>query len=259
MPGFTLLPALTSLALHGLVLAILLIGLPGLSDSQPPKPMPTVIHAKLVIDQVPPSRSKPAPPKPAPKPEPKPAPKPEPKPEPKPAPKPVPKPEPKPKPVPKKGPSPEELQRKKAAEAAKAKAEEKARLEALQREIQRQQEAELAAALESEDAMLEEAELVSSYQQLIMALVQRNWTRPPSARNGMSATVGVEMLPTGEIHNAYIIKGSGDEAFDLSAIRAVKGLERIDELGELSRQDRAAFERHFRKFNFIFKPTDLRR
>ena len=253
MPGFTLVPALVSLTLHGIVLAVLLIGLPGLSDTQPLKEPPRVIHAKLVVEPV---RSKPAP---APKPAPKPKPKPKSKPEPKPEPKPVPKPEPKPKPVPKKGPTPEELRRKKAEDAAKAKAEEQARLEALQEELQRQQEDELAAALASEDAMLEEAELVSSYQDLIVALVQRNWTRPPSARNGMSATVGVEMLPTGEIHNADIVEGSGDEAFDRSAIRAVKGLGRIDELGELGRQNPAVFERQFRKFNFVFKPTDLRR
>ena len=212
-----------------------------------------MIHAKLWVEPV---RSKPAPaPKPAPKPKPKPAPKPEPKPEPKP----VTKPEPKPKPVPKKGPTPEELRKQKAEEAAKAKAAEQARLEALQEELQRQQEEELAAALASEDAMLEEAELVSSYQDLIVALVQRNWTRPPSARNGMSATVGVEMLPTGEISNAFIVDGSGDEAFDRSAIRAVKGLERIDEIRQLNRENPAVFERKFRKFNFVFKPTDLRR
>ena len=252
MPGFTLVPALVSLTLHGIVLAVLLIGLPGLSDTQPLKEPPRVIHAKLVVEPV---RSKAAPaPKPAPKPKPKP--KPVPKPEPKPEPKPVPKPEPKPKPAPKKGPTPEELRRQKAEEAAKAKAAEQARLDALQEELQRQQEEELAAALASEDAMLEEAELVSSYQDLIVALVQRNWTRPPSARNGMSATVGVEMLPTGEISNAYIVQGSGDEAFDRSAIRAVKGLERIDEISEL---ESSVFERKFRKFNFVFKPTDLRR
>lgn len=247
MPGFTLVPALVSLTLHGIVLAVLLIGLPGLSDTQPLKEPPRVIHAKLVVEPV---RSKAAPaPKPAPKPKPKP----------KPEPKPVPKPEPKPKPAPKKGPTPEELRRQKAEEAAKAKAAEQARLDALQEELQRQQEEELAAALASEDAMLEEAELVSSYQDLIVALVQRNWTRPPSARNGMSATVGVEMLPTGEISNAYIVQGSGDEAFDRSAIRAVKGLERIDEISELNRESPAVFERKFRKFNFVFKPTDLRR
>ncbi len=251
MSGPRLIPALASLSLHGGVAALLLLGLPGLDLSPELKPQPTVIHAKLVIDQIPPKAvSKPKPAPPVKKPEPVPVAKP--KPAPKPEPKPTPKPEPKPKP---KEPTAEELKKreaeKKAAEAAKQRK--------LQEEILRKQEAELAAALAAEDEVFDEAEQVSSYQQLISALVQGNWSRPPTARNGMVAVVGIETLPTGEISNQYIVESSGNEAFDLSVLRAVSGLERIDELRELATTNRAAYERNFRRFRFRFQPTDLRR
>lgn len=253
MQGFRLIPAMVTLLLHGLVAAVLLIGLPGISDSQELKPKPVVIQAKLVIDKVPPSRAKPAPPaKPKPAPKPKPVVKPKPEVKPKPAPKPKPKPKPAPKP---KGPTAEEIRQKKAAE----KAAEEAKQRALQEQIRKQQQEELAAALASEDAALEEAELVSSYEQLIAQLVTNNWSRPPSARNGMSVTVAIRTLPTGEIISASVVKGSGNEAFDQSALRAVNGLGEIAELGELARQNRAAYERKFRHFQFKFEPTDLRR
>lgn len=253
MQGFRLIPAMVTLLLHGLVAAVLLIGLPGISDSQELKPKPVVIQAKLVIDKVPPSRAKPAPPaKPKPAPKPKPVVKPKPEVKPKPAPEPKPKPKPAPKP---KGPTAEEIRQKKAAD----KAAEEARQRALQEQIRKQQQEELAAALASEDAALEEAELVSSYEQLIAQLVTNNWSRPPSARNGMSVTVAIRTLPTGEIISASVVKGSGNEAFDQSALRAVKGLGEIAELGELAQQNRAAYERKFRHFQFKFEPTDLRR
>lgn len=255
MSGQRLVPALATLSLHGAAAALLLLGLPGLNLSPELKPQPTVIHAKLVIDQIPPKavpKPKPAPPvkKPEPKPESKPEPKPvaKPKPEPKPAPKPSPAEKPK-------GPSPEEIKQREAEK----KAAEAARQRALQEEILRKQEEELAAALAAEEEVVDEAEQVSSYQQLISALVQSNWSRPPTARNGMVAVVGIETLPTGEISNQYIVESSGNEAFDLSVLRAVSGLERIDELRELANTNRAAYERNFRRFRFKFQPTDLRR
>ena len=138
MQGFRLIPAMVTLLLHGLVAAVLLIGLPGISDSQELKPKPVVIQAKLVIDKVPPSRAKPAPPaKPKPAPKPKPVVKPKPEVKPKPAPKPKPKP---------KGPTAEELRQKKAAE----KAAEEAKQRALQEQIRKQQQEELAAALKND-------------------------------------------------------------------------------------------------------------
>ncbi len=248
MSGFRLIPAMVTLLLHGVVAAILIVGLPGISDSREIRPQPVVIQAKLVVDKVPPVRAKPAP-KPVAKPQPKPQPKPAPKPEPKPA----------AKPEPKKGPTPEEIQRRKAAEKAAAKAREEAKQRALQEQIRQQQEAELAAALASEDEFISDAEQVSSYEQLIAVLVQNNWSRPPSARNGMSAVVEIQTLPTGEITDAFIVEGSGNAAFDISAVRAVKGLGEIAELRQLVKEDRAAYERHFRRFRFKFEPTDLRR
>ncbi len=261
---YTLVPAVVSLALHGLLIFLLIVGIPGSARELNIKPAPRVIQAKLMLDAKP-VRQPAEKPKPAPKPQPKPKaePKPEPKPVAKPAPKPLAKPKPAAKTVPDKKappkPSAEEIRRKEAAEKAAKAAAEKARIEALEQEIRQQQEDDLAAALASEDEAMETAEAVSSYKDLIAVLVQRNWSRPPTARNGMVAVVAIETIPTGQITNQYIVEGSGDPAFDLSVIRAVTKLGHIEELKQLATENPTAYENNFRRFKFKFVPQDLRR
>lgn len=250
---FKLVPAAVTFCLHALAIVVLVVGLPGSTEPLQVKPKPKVIQAKLVIDK-PSSRaaSKPAPPEAKPKPviKPKPKPKPEPKPEPKPKPKP--KPEPKPKP---KGPTPEEIRKKKEQER---KAEEKKQRE-LEERIRRQQERELADALAAESEILDSAEQTSSYAELIQALVEQNWSPPPTARNGMVAVVKIETVPTGDIVNQYIVESSGNPAFDRSVITAIARLGKIDELADLARENMSAYEGNFRSFRFKFAPTELRR
>ncbi len=188
------------------------------------------------------------------------------KPAPKAAPQPVPKkaaPAPaKPKPQPAKPKvDPAELARKKAEEEAARKA-----AEAAQKERERQER--LAALSEFaqsslEDAIAEESaelqagteEMVAqSYRAAIYELVRQNWSRPPSARNGMSAKLLVELIPTGEVVAVTIEESSGNTAFDRSAEQAVKRARRFDVPPE-----NAIFERYFRRFYFLFQPEDLLR
>ena len=129
----------------------------------------------------------------------------------------------------------------------------------MEEEIRRQQQKELADALASEDDLVEEGELASTYGDLIQKLIQDNWSRPLSARNGMQATIQIMTTPTGEIVGHQIIKSSGDQAFDLSVTRAVTRLGRIDELAKLAKEDMRAYEKNFRRFNINFSPQDLRR
>ncbi|MFT6550583.1 MAG: colicin import membrane protein [Zhongshania marina] len=256
MNDIKLVPAAVTVVLHGVAIGFLLFGIPKDSRVIELKAKPLAIQAKLVLEK---PVSRPAKPAPAPKPTPKPVVKPEPKPEPvkKPEPKPeVKKPAPKPAPKPKpKGPTPEEIRKKKAEEKAR----EEAKQRALEEEIRRQQQKELADALASEDDLVEEGELASTYGDLIQKLIQDNWSRPLSARNGMQATIQIMTTPTGEIVGHQIIKSSGDQAFDLSVTRAVTRLGRIDELAKLAKEDMRAYEKNFRRFNINFSPQDLRR
>jgi len=259
MSDIKLVPAAVTLSMHAGVIALLLFGIPTMQDTKLLEARPLAIQAKLVIEK---PVSRPAPAKPVAKPSPKPVVKPAPKPEPvkKPEPKPTPPP-PKPKPVPQvkkpepKGPTPEEIRKQKEQEKAR----EAAKQQALQEEIRREQQKELADALASEDELVEDGELASTYADLITALISNNWTRPLSARNGMQATIQIMTTPTGEIVGHSIIKGSGDSAFDISITRAVTRLGKIEELAELARKDPSAYEKNFRRFTINFSPQDLRR
>lgn len=80
-----------------------------------------------------------------------------------------------------------------------------------------------------------------------------NWSRPPSARNGMQALLRVILVPTGEVVDVVLEEGSGNDAFDRSAILAVRKAQRF-QVPARSRQ----FERDFREFTVLFRPEDLR-
>jgi colicin import membrane protein len=248
---FKLVPAAVTFCLHALIILLIIVGLPGSSEPLQVKAKPKVIQAKLVLNK-PKSQAaaKPAPPKAKPKPviKPKPAPKPKPKPVPKPKPKPVPKPKPK-------GPTPEEIRKQKEQQRK----EEARKQRELEERIRQQQERELAEALAAESEVVDDTEQTSSYADLIQALVEQNWTPPPTARNGMVAVVKIDTVPTGEIVNQYIVVSSGNAAFDRSVITAIARLGRIDELAELSKKDYDAYNRNFRSFRFKFAPTELRR
>ena len=97
-------------------------------------------------------------------------------------------------------------------------------------------------------------EIVSSYRNGIYERVWRNWSRPPSARNGMKALFVIELVPTGEIVSVTLIEGSNNAAFDRSAEQAIRGAKRFVVPAE-NRQ----FEAYFRRFRFLFEPQDLMR
>ena len=99
-----------------------------------------------------------------------------------------------------------------------------------------------------------EFELVQSAIALIQQLVQENWSRPPSARNGMRAILQIRLLPTGELVSASITESSGDVAFDRSAENAVY---RAAPFRELQTLPINLFNRNFRILSLIFQPEDL--
>ena len=100
----------------------------------------------------------------------------------------------------------------------------------------------------------EEAQIAQSYRAEIYELVRQNWSRPPSARNGMSARLLVELIPTGEVISVAVVEGSGNAAFDQAAEQAVRQARRFP-----VPDNNAQFERYFRRFYFLFQPEDLLR
>ncbi|MDZ4332312.1 MAG: cell envelope integrity protein TolA [Pseudomonas sp.] len=158
----------------------------------------------------------------------------------------------------------EEAKKKAAAEAAKKKAADDAKkkaTEAAQRKAVEDKKAAALAELLSEDVGRQQAiadtvgdQVAGSLDDLIVMLVSQQWRRPPSARNGMSVEVLIEMLPDGTITNASVTRSSGDSPFDNSAVQAVRNVGRIAEMQQL---DRATFDRLYRQRRAVFKPEDL--
>ncbi len=97
-------------------------------------------------------------------------------------------------------------------------------------------------------------QVAGSLDDLLVAMVSQHWRRPPSARNGMSVEVLIQMLPDGTITNVSVSRSSGDAPFDSSAVAAVKNVGRIPEMQQL---DRATFDQLYRQRRIIFKPEDL--
>jgi len=140
-----------------------------------------------------------------------------------------------------------------AEEERKKREAEKRREEQAQREREsrQQREREDAAAAEAASS---EFELIQSATGLIQQLVTENWSRPPSARNGMRAIIQIKMLPTGELVDVIITQSSGDPAFDRSAENAVY---RAAPFAELTALPIRVFNQNFRTLSLIFQPEDL--
>lgn len=105
-----------------------------------------------------------------------------------------------------------------------------------------------------EDSSADEATAMS-YMGVIQSAIASNWSRPPSARNGMQVTLSIQLVPTGAIVNVNVAESSGNDAFDRSAVAAVDKTERFPELAELESH---IFEKYYRRFSLVFKPEDLR-
>ncbi|EPW3010426.1 TPA: cell envelope integrity protein TolA [Pseudomonas aeruginosa] len=152
----------------------------------------------------------------------------------------------------------EDAKKKAAVEAAKKKA---AAAAAAARKAAEDKKAQALAELlsdttERQQALADEvgSEVTGSLDDLIVNLVSQQWRRPPSARNGMSVEVLIEMLPDGTITNASVSRSSGDKPFDSSAVAAVRNVGRIPEMQQLPR---ATFDSLYRQRRIIFKPEDL--
>tara|TARA_A100000171_G_scaffold42559_1_gene44020 strand:+ start:2715 stop:3551 length:837 start_codon:yes stop_codon:yes gene_type:complete len=128
--------------------------------------------------------------------------------------------------------------------------------EAARQEALRQQQAEEAARQAEAQAAAQAAaqDQVAGYTAIIHDLVQRNWSRPPSARNGMTAVLRIRLVPTGDVIDVEIVRSSGDAAFDRAAEDAVRAVGRFRELSSMPPR---LFEANFRSLLLTFRPEDL--
>lgn len=99
-----------------------------------------------------------------------------------------------------------------------------------------------------------EFELIQSAMGFIQQVVQENWSRPPSARNGMRTILQISMLPTGEVIDVTISQSSNDPAFDRAAETAAF---RAAPFAELQSLPIRIFNDNFRSFSLTFQPEDL--
>ncbi|MFL9815016.1 cell envelope integrity protein TolA [Stutzerimonas sp. VN223-3] len=157
----------------------------------------------------------------------------------------------------------EEAKKKAAAEAAKKKAAEEAKKKAAAesaRKAAEDRKAQALAELLSEDTERQQAmadtqgdQTSGNFDDLIRMRAAEGWTRPPSARNNMSVSLRVNMLPDGTITAVSVSRSSGDAPFDNSAVAAVKNIGRLTEMQGLSAQE---FQ-PYRSFTMTFTPEDL--
>ena len=100
-----------------------------------------------------------------------------------------------------------------------------------------------------------DSETVMAYADAIQAAIELHWSRPPSARSGMEVVLRLQLIPTGEVVSVSVLKSSGNDAFDASAINAVHKAGRFPEVADAPAQ---VFERHLRNIQLVFSPEDLR-
>lgn len=93
---------------------------------------------------------------------------------------------------------------------------------------------------------------VRSYIAQIRQKVERNWIEPGTMRDGMSCTVAVKMMPSGEVLDVRITKSSGDRIFDDSVETAVR------RAAPLPLPPDTSLFSHFRDLEFVFKPDKKR-
>ncbi|WP_404440725.1 cell envelope integrity protein TolA [Stutzerimonas chloritidismutans] len=156
----------------------------------------------------------------------------------------------------------EEAKKKADAEAAKKKAAEEAKKKAAEsaRKAAEDKKAQALAELLSEDTERQQAmadtqgdQVAGNFDDLIRMRAAEGWTRPPSARNNMSVSLRVNMLPDGTITAVTVSRSSSDAPFDNSAVAAVKNIGRLTEMQGLSAQE---FQ-PYRSFTMTFTPEDL--
>lgn len=94
------------------------------------------------------------------------------------------------------------------------------------------------------------SKVVGSIDDLIKQLVKDNWTEMGNPVPGTSVELMISMLPDGTITNVIVSRGSGNKAFDNSAMNAARNIGKIREVQKL---DLNTFNQNYRQKKFIFE------
>jgi len=118
---------------------------------------------------------------------------------------------------------------------------------------QREQQA-LLAQQQAEEARqktrLKQQQAILTTTQAIQQRVNQRWIKPTLSTQGLSCTIKVKLLPSGDVMDVVIIRSSGQPLFDRSAENAVRKASPLP-----VPKDRALFTRYFRQFTFEFNPN----
>lgn len=88
------------------------------------------------------------------------------------------------------------------------------------------------------------------YSSSIRNQVLQNWIRPSKINFNLKTEIEIILVPTGEILSATVVKGSGNNIFDESALRAISKVNSFEGLN----MQMNLFDEHFRNFILIFSP-----
>ena len=88
------------------------------------------------------------------------------------------------------------------------------------------------------------------YSSFIRNQVLQNWIRPSKINFNLKTEIEIILVPTGEILSATVVKGSGNDIFDESALRAISKVNSFEGLN----MQMNLFDEHFRNFILIFSP-----
>lgn len=91
---------------------------------------------------------------------------------------------------------------------------------------------------------------IEKFSSIIKQQVMENWKRPKNLNLKLKTEIQINLVPTGEILSATLIQGSGNKAFDESAMSAIYKVKTFEGLSMQMR----LFDQHFRKFVLVFKP-----
>ena len=91
---------------------------------------------------------------------------------------------------------------------------------------------------------------LENFSSIIKSQVMDNWKRPSQLKFNLRTEIQIILVPTGEIVSASIIKGSGNLAFDESALTAISKVKSFEGLS----MQMSLFDQHFRNFTLIFSP-----
>lgn len=105
---------------------------------------------------------------------------------------------------------------------------------------------------------LSDAQFVRSYEscndpksciRTIKEVVESNWVKPVSVEQGMIAIINIKMRDDGTLITAKVHQSSGDPAYDISVIQAVKNSFPLLEIKGLNNEQ---FNKYYQEFNFHF-------